>query len=292
MEQGRERAVLFAEVIGAAELYATAGDTAAHETLERCAARLSKAAASWKAKVVKTLGSRLLLLAPNADASARAATAMQVLAQDFSPTYGPLLGLGVGFHCGPVIEEKGDVFGDAVNLAARLVEQAARGQILFAAETAPALSPPYRRLLRVLYSMPLKGRSEEVALCELVWRADAAATFLPLAASRPVNARLTLKYRGSKLQLKDAREVLTIGREQGCGLVLDTHEASRYHCTIQRRNDHFVLVDRSTNGTYVTVDGEGETRLEHTELILRRRGWIAFGSPREQTKETVEFSCD
>jgi hypothetical protein len=51
-------------------------------------------------------------------------------------------------------------------------------------------------------------------------------------------------------------------------------------------------MDRSTNGTYVTVDGEGETRLEHSELILRRRGWIAFGSPRESTQETVEFSCD
>jgi adenylate cyclase len=220
---------------------------------------------------------------------------MQVAARDLMPSYGPPLALGVGFHCGPVLEEKGDVFGDAVNLAARLVEQAAGGQILFAAETAAELSPPYRRLMRVLYSMPLKGRSEEVALCELVWRADEAATFLPLAAARvPVNAKLTLKYRGSKVLLNTGREVLTIGREEGCGLVLDGSEASRHHCSIRRRHDHFVLVDSSTNGTFVTVEGEGETRLEHSELILRRRGWISFGSPRRTSKvsETVEFSCD
>jgi adenylate cyclase len=292
MDPGRERAVLFAELIGADELYGRAGDTAAHDVIAHCAARLGRAAASCDGKLVKTTGYRLMLLTPSADAAARAATAMQVAAGEFPAIAKAPLALGVGFHYGSVIQDKDDVFGDTVNLAARLVEQAASGQILFAAETATALSPAYRRLMRVLYSIPLKGRSEEVALCELVWRADTAATFLPLAAARPLSAKLTLKYRGAKLKLRHGREVLTIGREDDCGLVLADTQASRHHCTIQRRNDHYVLVDRSTNGTYVTVDGEGETRLEHGELVLRRRGWISFGCPRGKAAEAVEFVCD
>src|ERR687897_161101 len=101
MEAAKENAVLFAELIGAPELYARAGDAAA----------------------------------------------MQVAAGEFPVTADSRLELGVGFHYGPVIHEQQDIFGDAVNLAARLVEQAAKGQVLFAAETGDALSAPYRRLM-------------------------------------------------------------------------------------------------------------------------------------------------
>jgi len=292
MELGRENAVLFAELIGAPELYARAGDAAAHKLIARCTGQLSEAAASCDSRVIKTIGSRLMLLAPSGDAAARAAVAMQVAAGEFPVTSATRLELGVGFHYGPVIQEQHDIFGDTVNLAARLVEQAAKGQVLFAAETAEALSAPYRRLMRRLYSIPLKGRTEEVSLCELVWRTDAAATFLPPdGATKPPPARLTLRYRGTSLVLQNGLEAVTIGREGGCGLVVGHAQASRHHCTIQRRNDHFVLADRSTNGTYVTVGGEDEMRVDHGELTLRRRGWISCGSPRG-AGEAVEFDCD
>jgi class 3 adenylate cyclase len=292
MELGQENAVLFAELIGAPELYARAGDAAAHRAIIDCTGRLSQAAAACDSRVIKTIGSRLMVLAPSGDAAARAAVAMQVAAGEFPVTAASRLELGVGFHYGPVIQEQHDIFGDTVNLAARLVEQAAKGQVLFAAETAEALSAPYRRLMRRLYSIPMKGRSEEVALCELVWRTDAAATFLPPdGATKPPPARLTLRYRGTNLVLHNGFEALTIGREQGCGLVIADAQASRHHCSIQRRNDHFVLADRSTNGTYVLVEGEDETRLDHDELTLRRRGWISCGGPRGEA-EAFEFVCD
>jgi class 3 adenylate cyclase len=288
MVAARESAVLFAELLGAAELFARAGDAAAHEAITHCAGRLEQAAGR-DARLVKTMGSRLMLLAPGADAAACAAAAMQAAADDFES-----LTLGVGFHYGPVIQENDDVFGDTVNLAARLVEQTAKGQILLAAETAAALSSPYSRWVRHLYSMPLKGRKEEVALCELVWRADkTAATVLPFgAAAKPSRAKLTLKYRETRLVLLNGAEALTIGREDDCGLVLADSTASRHHCSIHRRNDHFVLVDRSTNGTYVTVEGDHELLLRHDELMLRKRGWISFGIPRGAGAEAAEFFCD
>ena len=280
--------MLFAELLGAAELFARAGDAAATEALAQCAGRLEQAA-GCDARVVKTLGSRLMLLAPNADSAARAAVAMHAAASEFADS----LALGIGFHYGPVIEENDDVFGDTVNLAARLVEQAAKGQILLAAETAAALSSLYSRSMRRLYSMPLKGRSGEVALCELVWRNDQSATVLPhAAAAKPSRAKLTLKYRDTHLVLLNDADTFTIGREGDCGLVLADSTASRHHCTIHRRNDHFVLVDRSTNGTYVTVEGDGELLLQHDELMLRKKGWISFGIPKGAGSEAAEFFCD
>ena len=138
----------------------------------------------------------------------------------------------------------------------------------------------------------MKGRTEEVALCELTWRGDQSATFMPMSPPKTRRAKLTLLYRGAQLVMQHAPEALTIGREEGSGLVLASEHASRHHCTIQQRQDHFVLTDKSTNGTFVTVEGEGEQRLQHDQLTLRRRGWISFGSPRNGENEAAEFRCD
>jgi class 3 adenylate cyclase len=291
MAQDQECAVLFAELIGAADLYERAGDTAAHESIAECFERLGRAAASCKAKVIKRTGARLMLLAPSADDAAGAAIAMQQAACEF-PAALSSLALGVGFHYGPVIEDNSDVFGDAVNLAARLVEQAARGQILFAADTSDVLSTRSRRSLRRLYALPVKGRSMEVALCELVWRADQAPTMFPARGVEPLHAKLKLKYRGRKVMLRDSHAAFTIGRDTDCALVVPDNEVSRHHCTIQRRSDHFVLADQSTNGTFVTVEGEGEVALKHEALTLRKRGWISLGGPKGSASEALEFSCD
>ena len=293
MEPGRETAVIFAELIGAAELYARAGDAAAQEAIARAFEKLEQTAGSHKARIVKRVGGRLMLLAESADAAARVAVAMQAAAGDFREPGGGGLGLGVGFHYGPVIQNEADVFGDTVNTAARLVEQAARGQVLLSAETAEGVGSLYRRSIRRLYSVQLKGLQQELALCEIVWRADEPATFYPFdAAAEPTRAKLKLKYRGTKLVLRRTLEAVTMGRDPGCGLVIDDEHASRHHCTVQRRHDHFVLADKSTNGTFVTVEGEDEVVLQRDEFTLRKHGWISFGQPRSAGGETVEFSCD
>src|SRR5918996_4306011 len=293
MGTGNEAAVLFAELIGAAELYARAGDAAAHEAITRCVETLGQSAAASGARVVKRIGGRLMMLAENADAASRTAVALQVAAGSFDETgAGGKLGLGIGFHHGPVIEANADVFGDTVNVAARLVEQAARGQILLDAHTAQGVNGLYRRSIRRLYSMQLKGLNEELALCEMVWRADEPATFYPFdATSEPGRAKLKLKYRGNKLVLRKTLEALTIGRDPRCGLVIEDEHASRHHCSIQRRHDHFVLADKSTNGTFVTVEGEDEVMLQRDEITLRKHGWISFGHPRSASKDLVEFFC-
>jgi adenylate cyclase len=289
----REAAVIFAELVGAAELYARLGDAAAHDAIAPWVERLQRSAESTQARFVKRIGGRLMLLSASADAAARTAVAMQVAAGDFPAAGDTRLGLGVGFHYGPVIQNNADVFGDTVNLAARLVEQAARGQILLAADTAEQVGPLYRRSIRRLYAVQLKGIGEELSLCEIVWRADEPATFYPFdAASEPARAKLKLKYRGNKMVLRRIVEAFTIGRDPGCGLVIDDEHASRHHCTIERRHAHFVLADKSTNGTFVTVEGEEEAVLHREEFTLRKNGWISFGQPRSAGGEALEYICD
>ena len=288
--------MLFASAIGGADLYAKAGDVAAADALDRCMSALGDAAAKAGARVVKRTPDKLMALAATADTAAETAAALHHLMESCAPVAGVRLAVGVAFHFGPVIQKDADVFGDTVNLAARLVELAGRGQIITTTETARALGGLYRPWVRALYSTDVKGRSEKVELCELVWKSDpdATATTLTLPTKKllPTASAITLVYRGTKAVRRRARDAITLGRDEKCGLVVHDDEASRLHCTIERKHDKFVLVDHSTNGTYVTVEGSAEVLVQREEFALSKRGVIALGRPKTVTNEIVEFVCE
>jgi adenylate cyclase len=292
MEPSRETTVLFAAILGAADLNSKAGDKAGHEALEQCQFRLGRAAASCGGRLAKATAEKVMVLAATPDAAADAASAMHLAVEKLPKTAGVKLSIGVGLHFGPVIQKGDEVFGDTVNLAARLCELAGGGQIILTEWTAKLLSPLYRAWLRNLDTASLKGRSEEVGLRELVWRADENATALVRAKPEDkavLPAVLRLKYRGLRLERRREKEILVVGRDPSCGLVVEDDQASRQHCNIERRKDKFVITDVSTNGTFVTIDGEAEVELQREELTLRKRGWIAFGQPRVHATDVVEF---
>jgi adenylate cyclase len=287
--------VLFASIIGASDLRESAGDKAAHEALERCQFRLGQAAASCGARLMKGTADKVMVLAATPDAAADAASTMHLAMEKLPKTADIKLAVGIGFHFGPVVQKGDEVFGDTVNLASRLCEHAGGGQIITTEWTAKLLSPLYRAWLRTLEKTQMKGRSDETPLCELVWRADENATALVRQRPedlKPVQVVLRLTYRGRTLERRREKDAVTIGRGEDCGLVVADENASRHHCTIERRKDKFVLVDVSTNGTYITVEGEKEVLLQHEEFVLRKRGSITLGTPLVAASDGVEFSVE
>jgi adenylate cyclase len=295
MEPSRETTVLFAVIVGAGELREKAGDKVAHEALERCQFRLGQAAASCGARLMQSTADKVMVLAASPDAAADAASAMHLAMEKLPKTAEIKLSVGIGFHFGPVVQKGDEVFGDTVNLAARLCEHAGSAQIITTEWTAKLLSPLYRAWLRKLESTQIRGRSEETALCELVWRADDNATALVrhrVEDLRPQQAALRLTYRGRTLERRREKDAISLGRGEECGIVVADQNASRRHCTIERRKDKFVLIDVSTNGTYVTVEGEKEVLLQREEFVLRKRGSITFGTPLVKAAEGVEFDVE
>src|SRR2546426_683869 len=172
MEDSRQSTVLFADVSGSTQLYQVAGDTTAHGAISGCLELMRKAVEGAGGRVGKPIGDEVMALFPRA-AAAVAASATMLGAVDALPAVGgSKLGLRVGLQAGPVIQHGEDVFGDTVNLASRLVEQAIKGQIITTEETAQLLNPVYRMFTRKLYSIQLKGKTEGVALCEVLWFAS------------------------------------------------------------------------------------------------------------------------
>jgi adenylate cyclase len=197
-----------------------------------------------------------------------------------------------------VIQDNNDVYGDTVNLAFRLGEQARSGQILTTAETAARLAPIIRGSARRLHPVQVKGKAAPVELWELVWRQSPDVTDLATETTsfaRRAPSSLVLRYRGREVVRRRAEETVVIGRDAACDIVITDQKGSRQHCTIEKRLDRFMLQDHSTNGTFVLVDGELEIVLHREAFTLRRRGWIAFGQrlPAAGARdEAVQFSCE
>jgi adenylate cyclase len=292
MDPDRLTTILFADVSESTKLYETAGDHVAHEAIGRCIDAMTRSTQLTGGRVVKTFGDEILAVFGTADAAAAAASEMQAQVHAMLPVADRKLGLRIGFHAGPVLQEKGDVFGDTVNLAARLVAQATKGQIITSSETAAMLGPVVRSSTRELYAIEVKGKAEDVQLCELVWKRNDEDTTV-LAAGRPARrgtaSAIRLKYRDQELVRRRDNDSVVMGRDSDCGITIGDHMASRHHCTIERRQDKWVLKDHSTNGTFVTLDDDSELVLQREKLTLRKHGFIAFGQSREATDEVVEF---
>jgi len=92
------------------------------------------------------------------------------------------------------------------------------------------------------------------------------------------SVRLCLRYGGQVKLLDKNRPRVLLGRDSSCEITIRDRRASRNHARIERRGEHFVLSDLSTNGTYVTVNGEPELFLRCEEFVLRGSGTIAFAS--------------
>lgn len=296
-EQKTNLAVLFADVSDSTRLYEAMGDTAAFGNVREIVGLLKGVTDAFGGRVVKTIGDGLMCAFAGADEAASAAGEMQrQIAQRPPLKSGKTLTIRVGFHFGPVIQEGEDVFGDSVNVAARMVGLALPGQAVTTSETVAAMSSSLRDTMRAINALPVKGKSEEIEVHELMWQASLDRTVIPgrtaaLPMSKPQGAGPSMKllYRGREII---ARGTVYLGRDDSNTLFIMDPMASRRHAKIELRGDHFVLVDQSSNGTFVVVGGAPEIRLKRQEMILYSTGSIAFGhSVAESGAESVQFDC-
>jgi len=287
--QVRELCVLFADVAGSTRLYEQLGDREALHAVERCLNRLERAAWAYDGRVIKTIGDEVMLVFADGASALLAACEMQQRIAQLPSVCGQKLAVRIGFHEGPAIEENGDVFGDTVNVAARVVALARAGQILTTAATLARLPDWQRSGTREIDRFALKGKSEDVIVHEVLWQGDAELTMKAesIAAAAPV-IRLWLWHRQTEFIVDEQRPLLTLGRDPASDIVIDDPRASRSHGRIERRREKFVLVDHSTNGTWVHFAGEGGFLLKREETLLRGEGRLAFGHTGDDG-EAIEF---
>lgn len=288
----RNLCVLFADVAGSPRLHERLGDAEALRAVERCLNRVDRVVASYKGRVIKTIGDdEIMAVFDSAEDGMQAACDMQQRVEDLPPVSGIKLAIRVGYDFGPAIEENDDVLGETVNVAARMTALAKGGQIIASGAAIDALPLPLRQSAREIDAIAVKGRAEAIRVCEVL-RQDSeelAAKSAGRAAAAPP-PRLRLRHGNVEITLDAAHPAATLGRDLGCDIVICDPLASRSHGRVELRHDKFMLVDRSTNGTYVTFRDEAEFVLKRGETPLRDRGRISFGHAwADDKREVLEF---
>ena len=295
MAESREICVVFADVSGSTSLYEKLGDAGALAAIDRCIAAMTRATQLNKGRVVKTIGDEVMAVFDSAAQGFQAASEMQQRIDELPPPAPDVkLAIRAGFHFGPALLENNDVFGDTVNTAARMAGLAKAGQIITTAETVAVLPELLRQSCREIDALAVKGKADNVNVCEVIWQEGAELTMMStrMAPAAPMDTRLRLQHDGETLLLGPARPAITLGRDPASGIAIRDPRASRLHAKIERRRDRFVLVDMSSNGTYVTFADEAEIALKREEVILRSSGRIVFGHAWTEGAETLEFAVE
>ena len=289
-------AVMFSDVAGSTQLYEQLGDVQAKRLVGDCLARLAEVTSQQGGTVIKTIGDELMCRFPTADAAVTAARIMQEIVQNAPENAQLRASIRTGLHYGSVIEDEGDVFGDAVNLAARMAAVARSGQIITTDTTVAELSPLLASVTRPFDIAKVKGKRAEVAIYEVLWDSDEEVTRMAtklMSRGQAKEGNLTVTFANTTHTVGSDVGSLAFGRDAQCDVIIDTDLASRRHAHCVFRRGKFVLVDTSTNGTYVQIAGQEDVYLRREELILHNEGVFCLGQKVTQADPSlwVHFSC-
>jgi adenylate cyclase len=288
-----QKAVLFADISGSTRLYEKLGDEPAFTAIDGCLTTLRQVTAAHTGVVIKTIGDEILSVFPDAVTAAQAACEMQMATSSLPAVGGISIGIRIGFHFGPLLESEGDVFGDTVNIAARMTEIAQYQQIITTGATVALLPPIMRAGTRSLSCLSIKGKTEDVEVHEVIWQESADMTMMVSNTFSPNAAEptLLLTHQGDHFIVNSARPSITIGRDEQADIVIEDRRASRMHARIEQRRGKFILIDLSTNGSYVLPRGKAEIQLRREEVVLHENGSISLGhSYQKDPTEIIEFS--
>lgn len=291
----RKLIVMFADVSGSTALFERLGDKEAMHAVERCLKRMKRSIDGYKGKTVQIVGDELLAAFEQAEDACQAAIDMQQRIADLPPVSGLKLTIRIGLHYGSVLEETDRLTGSAITTAARIAGIARRDQILCSSLLVGTLP---KQTVIAADAMPDLGTVQEedaaLPLFQIHWPSyqgggHSLLSSLPPIGS-PASSRLCLRYRGKAFLLDEKTPVLTIGRDLGCKLVVDDRKASRQHARIERRGDGFYLVDTSTNGSFVEINGRQEVMVRRNDMPLEQSGRITFGGTgNDPVAESADF---
>ncbi|HUX72882.1 MAG TPA: adenylate/guanylate cyclase domain-containing protein [Steroidobacteraceae bacterium] len=293
-----EVAILFADVVGSTKLYEQLGDARARDMVGVCIEVMRAATEQNQGTVIKTMGDEVMATFPTADDALNAAAQMQkqIAAHPSLKVDEHTVAIRIGCNFGPVVMENRDIFGSAVHTANRMTSQAKAGQIMTTSTMVEQLSSDWRASVRQIDTATLKGRSSEVALFEVLWQPEDVTSMVPAIASRERAAtrqRLRLRYQGQEIFVDDGRANISIGRAEENDLVVKGNLISRLHARVEISRNKFMLVDQSTNGTFVVgKDGE-EAFVRRDSMQIRGEGLIGLGkAPDSNSSQVIRFTCE
>lgn len=296
VQQNARLAILFADISGSTALYEKLGNATALQTITHTLETLVREMTEHHGTLVKTIGDEILCTFPTVADAIRAACAMQT-AIEVQPTVGDrTVYVRIGVHYGDVILDGRDVFGDAVNVAARIAGITRARQILTSQTVVDLLPGALQEKTRPVMRAELKGKEETLGVFQVIWeKDDTMSTRIGMSAFRKPNDgqaphELILRYHQQVLTLSEQLRSALLGRGDTCDLVIQNNLASRQHARIEYSLGKFLLTDHSSNGTFIRFADNQIIQVSRQQIVLHGSGTISLGqSFSELPTEVIEY---
>jgi adenylate cyclase len=161
------------------------------------------------------------------------------------------------------------------------------------------LAPEWQSAVRQIDVATLKGKTSEDELFEVLWQKEDATSMLPAIALGQASRekqrvrRLRVRFQGQEIVVDDNRTNIAIGRAEENDIVVKGNLISRLHARIEFSRNKFLLIDQSTNGTFVTTREGEEAFVRRDSMQLKGEGLIGFGRvPESGSALTVKYVCE
>ena len=299
--------VVFADLTGSTGIFESSGNLKATHAITNLTQWIGKVCTAHGGRVVKYLGDGVLLVFNDNTKAVRAVIEMQrVHQQRIEDWPEPLkMGLQIGLARGEVVEQAGDCFGDAVNVASRLSDLSGREQIFATGAVIDQLerSGAASTIATLcLGELAIRGRSEACVVYKIEWQSEAPSDSMtvradlgpstpdvPASATHPA---IELVWQGARKTFTQNQLPVFVGREATTQFVVQDQRVSRRHASIEYRAGKFYLEDVSSYGTWVRFsDTSAVVALRRQECVLMADGEIALGAPFEDLSvPTVSFT--
>lgn len=165
----REVTVLFTDIEGSTRYWDRYGDLQGRLMIDRHNRLTFPVVRHFRGRIVKTIGDSIMAVFRHPEDALRAAIAMQqVLAERRRVDPGFDLHIRIGMHTGTAVVERRDVFGDVVNVAARVESHAHGDEILVSGSMAMRL-PRTDYALAKRADLRAKGKRRAVPVWQCDW---------------------------------------------------------------------------------------------------------------------------
>jgi len=290
-------AIVFADISGSTKLYEALGDAIARKICAETIEAISNVVKKHNGTVIKIIGDEVMSTFLTAEEAATACMSMHESLAEVNANIedGTIIAIRIGMHYGPAIMEGGDVFGDAVNLAARMAAQSKANQIITTLSTIEKLPAVLRASTRFIDHAPIKGKQEVIDIYEIIWQEEDMTRMATgmLADKKTPEVKLRLRYNDLDVQISKKKSSVVLGRSKECDMPINEKLASRQHVRIELRRDKFFIIDQSTNGTHVRIDNGEDAFLRREEMPLNGNGQISLGKGfNENPTEVVRFTLE
>ena len=282
-------AIMFADIGGSTKLYEEVGDEQAHRLVAESLQLMDHCIRQHNGTLLRTVGDAALASFVWCDEAYQAALAIQQAHEDRR------LSVRIGFHYGSVIPDKGDIYGNAVNVAARVASLANLNEITTTEDCVGLMSASLQQRASLLDFIHVKGISEPLAVHRLLWRSEdesvtAIQTAVSLSIRHPSNVRLVLRQGVNEAFVDVGSPSLSIGRTADNQLCVARDCVSRNHARIELLQGKFLLTDQSTNGTYLLKDAQGMSFLRRETVTLDGEGLLGPGwVPENDDPDAIRF---